>query len=247
MGAMITSLPAPTKTSVLTVETIRHAAAVLEAADESPIYVEQWSIDTVGQTVRQLAEMKSGLTEGIDKSKNLLIENLTEPQRAEFLRDGEFTVDSNGEKYTLKENITVKADGTRLCAIAPGLPTYDQMLARKLALENAPELFHSVAIRVRGTPGLGQTANLRNQVMIDFIRAVFEHRGFRADRVQVNVDRDAQSEYRIVITVRYGHHGASTRVDEGHLAYGNYADAIRPAVEDMAHGLQHQILLEAGE
>lgn len=95
------------------------------------------------------------MTSPVEKSRRLLLENLTPEQRDEFERDEKFTVRVNGEQYEIRPDIVeCLGDRTRYCAAIPGLPVYDQMLARKLHLErDAESFFRAANVFVPGRSG----------------------------------------------------------------------------------------------
>ena len=82
----------------------------------------------------------------VSKSRALLNANLTPEQRRELSIKDCFTVEAKGEIYEVRADITERLrDHARFCAVIPGLPVYDQMLARKLYLEHDPEGFFKAA------------------------------------------------------------------------------------------------------
>lgn len=86
------------------------------------------------------------MDDAILKSRQLLIDNLTPGQRHEFEIAGKFTVKTKGGDCEVKPGTTERLhDKKHFCATIPGLPVYDQMLARKLYLEQDPESFFKMA------------------------------------------------------------------------------------------------------
>ena len=78
--------------------------------------------------------------EARERSRELLIENLSPMQREEFLATGEFVVFCGQKKermYEIKTGVSnnVSLNGRTFCAYPPGVPVYDVMLAQKIALE----------------------------------------------------------------------------------------------------------------
>jgi len=89
----------------------------------------------------------------LEKSYAMLMENLNDGQRGSFIKYEHFDIISQAERYRLSKDITTRLrDGTKYCVIFPGLPLYDQILARKLFLECNPEEFFRVA-NVFSPPG----------------------------------------------------------------------------------------------
>jgi hypothetical protein len=93
--------------------------------------------------------------EAEDRSHQLLVSNLSDPQRAQFLAQGSFDVigGDTGKRYRIKRERQMNIEeldriGQRtklLCFMPKGdVPLGDMMLAQKLALE----LFETEALRV---------------------------------------------------------------------------------------------------
>lgn len=191
--------------------------------------------------------MQASIVTPVEKAKALLLDNLSDSQREEFLRSEQFTVESGGDNYILKKDITVRGDGTRFCAISPGLPVYDQMLARKLALEKAPDLFFTVANEF---PAGGRSFRSFTDLTDDFItyiKRVFLAKGFDERALTISMEQDWSrcGEYRIA--VHYGNYGIRQIVDRGHFQQANTIDALAPLIEDMARHMAHQIIFKAGQ
>lgn len=191
------------------------------------------------ELARALGVRSSPTEDPVAKSRKLLLENLTLEQRGEFERDGTFKVDVDGETYELRPDITERlSDKARFCAVVPGLPVYDQMLARKLHLERDPESFFKVAnnltaprqadwTRQRAQVGRPpQSRELYEYFQIAMMHA-FRERGMDARLLEVVV-ADVDFRHSVEVRVRYAEcYQALSMVDCRHLQFDNLAEIVR--------------------
>lgn len=160
------------------------------------------------------------------KSRALLIENLTEDQRKQFAATESFTVVVNNEEYELKKDITIrKRDGARLCAVVPdNLPAYDQMLARKLALENDPESFFTVANNLSAAP-YRRFSERRidglTRIFLDRARDLFRSVGFNVDGLRISIHQVPEFYGQLRFDVTYFDLRVSRIMDIEHLSFQN--------------------------
>lgn len=166
------------------------------------------------------------------KAQQLLLENLTPTQANEYYARRSFHVEVRGLQYRLEPGITVREkDGARFCAVGEGLPPGDQLLARKLLLENSPDEFFRVANRLDSRPtrtffmesddAIGRAW----QRALANARSLFQADGFKDSELSITWLQEHAFRH-IRIQVRYGHAWSEYLLDEEHLASSQSVEMI---------------------
>lgn len=207
------------------------------------------------------------------RARELLLDNLTASQVEEYRKDGGFTVESSGERYKLSPTITVReSDNRQFCAVAPELPADDQLLARKLMLENSPDEFFKVAnswcnesrpfsMRADGTSARNYTAaqtmyraavplpsdEEQWRQALEYARRYFVDRGFAEERLRFECVDDP-IYHSVVMRIRYGNRYATSTIAQEHLMDAYSAmDIYRLTIERLCEQLTRDILRNYGK
>lgn len=184
------------------------------------------------------------------KSRSLLLDNLTPEQRREFEASGTFMVEVGGERYEIRHDITERAsDHAKFCAFVPGLPVYDQMLARKLYLERDPEAFFKAANLFPHSGGItnlyGYRSLAEQQFWIALTRS-FSRRGMDARLIEMRVETVPHAP-QFAITISYARRwNANHHINMEHFYIDNLATVLESLAGYFADGIYRAVERETG-
>src|SRR3990167_11414180 len=178
------------------------------------------------------------------KSRALLVANLTPEQRHEFEAKESFTVKVKDEAYEVRPDITERlGDHARFCAVIPGLPVYDQMLARKLYLERDPEAFFKAANLFSPRNRLRDRAYridpaFAEQAFRVAVMHAFRQRGMDATLIEITIERRSM-DHAYSISLTYARRWYVDRVFDIEHFYNENLEAV---LESLANILADKIL-----
>lgn len=168
----------------------------------------------------------------VAKSRELLNANLTPEQRREFAVKDCFTVEVKDETYELRPDITERlSDHAKFCAVIPGLPVYDQMLARKLYLERDPEAFFKAANLFqfdgrRRFSGYRIDVGLAEQLFKIALMRRFSERGMDARLVEIRMEQCLNILAYEITVIYAGKWAISHSFDREHFYVDNLASIL---------------------
>ena len=181
----------------------------------------------------------------VERSRRLLVENLTPEQGIDFERHGYFKVESQGEEYEVRDNITVRVrDGARFCVVYPGLPVYDQMLARKLDLEHRPEMFFKIAnLMGRSLNLAGSERGTMGHLLLRAIYSECARRQMDPRLIQMRISDNPWDRAIMgwTINVSYADAEAALTLDREHALRANFADVIETTAQKLVEHLNRII------
>lgn len=179
-------------------------------------------------------------------ARDLLLANLTPDQRALYERHGYFDVDVSSDVYRLNPDITVRLrDGDRYCLVVPGCPLADQLLARKLLLENDPEKFFVIANHFPSHES-SRTA-IRPRIrrdqhgqLMNLIHICLEHEGLPSSAVRIRTCYRDFDHCILVTWLIFEDYGVWFEIDRAHFFSGGTVEALTPVVEAACRQLREK-------
>jgi hypothetical protein len=182
------------------------------------------------------------------KAKKLLLENLDDEQKADYEKNSSFTVKTDKDSYKLTATETLRlSDKNRFCAVINGIPVEDQLLVKKLYLENCPDEFFKVANNLtkvsNGNPechyGDYRYYFDRN---IDRYKAQFQYLGFDTNDITLHCGHNNGYSDDYYIRVTYRGHSFQKTLSHGHNYYSNVDEILRLTIERMAEEFSREII-----
>lgn len=188
------------------------------------------------------------MIDAITKSHALLMANLTPEQRREFEAAEAFRVKIKDETYELRPDITERlSDHARFCAIIPGLPVYDQMLARKLYLEHDPEAFFRAANHFKPCtrPSFNRIdpSSVWRYFRVALMRESSQH-GMDPRLVEVRWAPPLNTNTYELCAIYAGRYNMRRVLDAGHLYSDNLAAVIDTEAQHIAGYISRMVDLE---
>jgi hypothetical protein len=200
---------------------------------------------TIDWANQRINEMIGHGTKASRKAQKLLLENLNDEQRKEYQETKSFTVKTDKDEYKLSATETLRlSDKNRFCAVVNGIPVEDQLLAKKLYLENCPDEFFKVANNLSNDLPQYHYGDYRYYFdrNIDRYKAQFQYLGFDTNDITLQCDHNNVYYDDYYIRVTYRGHSVQKTLLHGHNYYSNVDEILRLTIEQMAEEFSREII-----
>lgn len=188
----------------------------------------------------------------LNKAKKFFLSALSSDQKKEYLASSFFHVKGKNDRiYRIEHDVVVReSDGARFCAILPDTPLYDQLLAKKLYLENNSEEFFKVANWLNQPLQYTYNNTLEDnlfQTMMTYICTRLSYYNLNADDFELECSPDpSRYAYRFILTNRKTNKSVKGSLVTPFLL-SNFYEILNYPLQDISRELVYLIVKENNE